>query len=99
MTHIVTCEQLKRLQANDEVTIVDVRFHLQQSHLGKELYDKAHLPGAYFLDIEKDLSGEIEQHGGNHPLPNIDQLRSEEHTSELQSRGHLVCRLLLEIKK
>src|SRR5439155_10138488 len=28
------------------------------------------------------------------PLP-----RSEEHTSELQSRGHLVCRLLLEKKK
>src|SRR5690625_4694337 len=26
-------------------------------------------------------------------------LRSEEHTSELQSRGHLVCRLLLEEKK
>src|SRR5690625_7053837 len=26
------------------------------------------------------------------------QLRSEEHTSELQSRGHLVCRLLLEKK-
>src|SRR5690625_7036173 len=26
----------------------------------------------------------------------IDGLRSEEHTSELQSRGHLVCRLLLE---
>src|SRR6266702_8588781 len=25
--------------------------------------------------------------------------RSEEHTSELQSRGHLVCRLLLEQKK
>src|SRR5207253_5012892 len=29
--------------------------------------------------------------------PNIE--RSEEHTSELQSRGHLVCRLLLEKKK
>src|SRR5690625_6775511 len=31
----------------------------------------------------------------------LDQLeqRSEEHTSELQSRGHLVCRLLLEKKK
>src|SRR5437870_10567729 len=26
-------------------------------------------------------------------------VRSEEHTSELQSRGHLVCRLLLEQKK
>src|SRR5690625_6798052 len=29
----------------------------------------------------------------------FDDYRSEEHTSELQSRGHLVCRLLLEKKK
>src|SRR5439155_8306137 len=29
----------------------------------------------------------------------VDAVRSEEHTSELQSRGHLVCRLLLEKKK
>src|SRR2546422_4974089 len=28
----------------------------------------------------------------------VDQIRSEEHTSELQSRLHLVCRLLLEKK-
>src|SRR6266702_8761567 len=37
------------------------------------------------------------------PLPNwgpgTRTSRSEEHTSELQSRGHLVCRLLLEKKK
>src|SRR5690625_2590503 len=32
-------------------------------------------------------------------IPIIGPLRSEEHTSELQSRGHLVCRLLLEKKK
>src|SRR5690625_6750887 len=31
-------------------------------------------------------------------LEEIDFERSEEHTSELQSRGHLVCRLLLEKK-
>src|SRR2546422_4987114 len=30
---------------------------------------------------------------------NVVELRSEEHTSELQSRLHLVCRLLLEKKK
>src|SRR5437870_8002777 len=29
---------------------------------------------------------------------NQERSRSEEHTSELQSRGHLVCRLLLETK-
>src|SRR3989442_3326411 len=33
------------------------------------------------------------------PPSEIAKLRSEEHTSELQSRPHLVCRLLLEKKK
>src|SRR5206468_7446651 len=37
-----------------------------------------------------DLIAEANRHGG---------LRSEEHTSELQSRSDLVCRLLLEKKK
>src|SRR5690625_5786592 len=32
-------------------------------------------------------------------LMNVPHFRSEEHTSELQSRGHLVCRLLLGKKK
>src|SRR5690625_7090976 len=33
------------------------------------------------------------------PRDEVVAQRSEEHTSELQSRGHLVCRLLLEKKK
>src|SRR2546429_4381940 len=36
---------------------------------------------------------------GDRPLGLGPELRSEEHTSELQSRLHLVCRLLLEKKK
>src|SRR5690625_6982914 len=38
--------------------------------------------------------------GWNHykGIPTTISYRSEEHTSELQSRGHLVCRLLLEKK-
>src|SRR5687768_18175874 len=39
-------------------------------------------------------SGQSEDRGGELP-----PARSEEHTSELQSRLHLVCRLLLEKKK
>src|SRR3989442_10957097 len=34
-----------------------------------------------------------------HAIPAAEMVRSEEHTSELQSRPHLVCRLLLEKKK
>src|SRR5690625_1215324 len=35
----------------------------------------------------------------NERLMQLARTRSEEHTSELQSRGHIVCRLLLEKKK
>src|SRR2546422_8515633 len=38
-----------------------------------------------------------QREGGGHPGGHLP--RSEEHTSELQSRLHLVCRLLLEKKK
>src|SRR5258708_30193120 len=36
---------------------------------------------------------------GGHVMAEDDEDRSEEHTSELQSPDHLVCRLLLEKKK
>src|SRR2546429_884203 len=49
--------------------------------------------------------GRAERGGGHAPRENrpgsvaVRLVRSEEHTSELQSRLHLVCRLLLEKKK
>src|SRR5690625_6009941 len=48
------------------------------------------------MDITKarEKIGMVFQHF--HLFPHLTVLRSEEHTSELQSRGHLVCRLLLE---
>src|SRR5690625_4537206 len=44
------------------------------------------------------ITGSIEllATGSTEPLITANDDRSEEHTSELQSRGHLVCRLLLE---
>src|SRR5207253_11340346 len=44
---------------------------------------------------QRQKSSGTSHRAGRHPT----RLRSEEHTSELQSRGHLVCRLLLEKKK
>src|SRR3712207_7819270 len=37
--------------------------------------------------------------GASNARPGLTTIRSEEHTSELQSRQYLVCRLLLEKKK
>src|SRR5690625_5895646 len=62
--------------------------------------------------LEKRISRKTKEHLG-YRIKNIEEImgvkytkdtanrvvkRSEEHTSELQSRGHLVCRLLLEKK-
>src|SRR3989442_4873087 len=48
-----------------------------------------------------DPMGATREGRGVHPFEYAapETLRSEEHTSELQSRPHLVCRLLLEKKK
>src|SRR5207253_10851655 len=51
-----------------------------------------------FIDLGDELVGyDNVSSFGIHIGPLL--IRSEEHTSELQSRGHLVCRLLLEKKK
>src|SRR5207253_11497924 len=50
--------------------------------------------------IARRLRTNSAQSSGDAGRAHADHLgRSEEHTSELQSRGHLVCRLLLEKKK
>src|SRR2546422_4432518 len=64
---------------------------------------RADAPGAADSELGRDVERERRQvhvpgrhrHVGHRRV----QPRSEEHTSELQSRLHLVCRLLLEKKK
>src|SRR3712207_7202034 len=52
------------------------------------------------LQVRSPTPGHIHPEGRNRPVaPPGPSPRSEEHTSELQSRQYLVCRLLLEKKK
>src|SRR5690625_5992385 len=51
-----------------------------------------------FIAVDQFISFS-EQSFADFVIKTFNKMRSEEHTSELQSRGHLVCRLLLEKKK
>src|SRR5947209_15841642 len=51
----------------------------------------------YGRGLAKQRAGSIS--AGDLDISNAKAMRSEEHTSELQSRQYLVCRLLLEKKK
>src|SRR3712207_8443863 len=64
----------------------DLADYLTKDPNGQKLPGYLAKLGEYFITENNELLSEIDQ-------------RSEEHTSELQSRQYLVCRLLLEKKK
>src|SRR5690625_5524422 len=49
--------------------------------------------GERFIDLHKLMPADAHVFFARVMTTHVDKLRSEEHTSELQSRGHLVCRL------
>ena len=62
-------EQLSR----DDLTIFDCRFDLAQVQWGEAEYSAAHLPGAIYLHLDRDLSSPITTRSGRHPLPDPDR--------------------------
>jgi thiosulfate/3-mercaptopyruvate sulfurtransferase len=50
------------------VVLADVRFYLD-GRSGRDAYAAGHLPGAVFVDLERDLAGAGSAGGGRHPLP------------------------------
>jgi len=69
MNPIVSMEWVRDRLDSNEMVIVDCRFVLGQPQAGRKAYEEEHLPRAFYLDLEKDLSGPIGKHGGRHPLP------------------------------
>jgi thiosulfate/3-mercaptopyruvate sulfurtransferase len=49
--------------------IIDCRFSLADPDEGLRLYEQGHIPGAHYLDLNRDLAGPTGEHGGRHPLP------------------------------
>ncbi len=53
----------------NKVVIVDCRFSLADTDEGQRLYEQGHIEAAYYLHLDRDLSGVKGKHGGRHPLP------------------------------
>jgi len=75
---LVTANWLKQnLDQNSQtqnLVIIDCRFSLADPALGRRQYETNHIPEAYYLDLNQDLSSPVQPHGGRHPLPNPEQL-------------------------
>jgi thiosulfate/3-mercaptopyruvate sulfurtransferase len=66
---IVSCEWLVKELNNPKLAIADCRFLLSDPDWGKQQYLINHIPGAFYLDLNQNLSSPIGKHGGRHPLP------------------------------
>jgi thiosulfate/3-mercaptopyruvate sulfurtransferase len=65
----VSAEWLYEHLDDPQVAIADCRFSLADPQLGKQQYLLHHIPTAYYLDLNQDLSSPVGKHGGRHPLP------------------------------
>lgn len=71
MELFVTPEWLAERLGDASLRVVDCRFLLMDPAAGAKAYEAAHIDGAVYLDLERDLSAEIREDraGGRHPLP------------------------------
>ena len=68
---LVSPKDLAAHLADPEWIVFDVRHDLGNVARGRRDYHAGHIPGAYFLHLDEDLSGEKTGSNGRHPLPDL----------------------------
>jgi len=74
---IIDVKYLARLMNDPDprcpLIIIDCRFSLADPDYGRSQYQQSHLPGAFFADLDKDLSRPPIAGEGRHPLPDANR--------------------------
>jgi thiosulfate/3-mercaptopyruvate sulfurtransferase len=68
-TTIVSAQELRGRLNDPDWVVFDCRFSLADTSQGERLYREAHLPGARYAHLDRDLSGPVGPRDGRHPLP------------------------------
>src|SRR5260221_11891542 len=66
---LIDVDALRELLGNPRLAVVDCRFDLVNPEAGRQAYLRAHIPGARYADLNRDLSAPVGPHTGRHPLP------------------------------
>lgn len=70
MSPLITANQLEEIiNSGEDVLVCDCRFDLVDPLAGKKAYEEGHIPGAIYVNLDHDLSGEKTGQNGRHPLP------------------------------
>ena len=68
---LVSTQELADHLDDPSWVVFDTRHDLAKHDEGRHTYAEGHVPGAYYLDLEDDLSGPKTGANGRHPLPDL----------------------------
>lgn len=68
---LISTDDLARRLSDPALVVVDCRHNLSDVAAGERAYRASHLPGARFMHMDRDLSGERTGRNGRHPLPEV----------------------------
>ncbi len=68
---LVSCELLAAHLDDPDWRVFDCRHQLAAKDYGENAYAAGHIPGAFFLHLDRDLSGVQNGSNGRHPLPDV----------------------------
>src|SRR6266567_3746193 len=91
LTALVSTEILARQLSDPDWVVFDCRHDLADPARGRAEYEKSHIPGARFLDLDQDLSAPKTGTSGRHPLPDPDALMEELGRAGVDSRKQVVA--------
>ncbi len=91
MTSIISKQWLLARLYETDLVIVDCRFVMEQPEAGRITYEGEHIPGAIYLDLETDLSSPIAEHGGRHPLPDMESFRKTLERAGINNESRIVA--------
>ena len=71
---LISAESLSENHKRNDWIVIDCRYDLGAKLAGHQSYQKAHISGAIYADVHKDLSGIPLTDHGRHPLPSAENL-------------------------
>jgi thiosulfate/3-mercaptopyruvate sulfurtransferase len=90
-TTLIDTNTLTEHLSREDLTLIDCRFDLGNAQWGATEYAAAHLPGAYYLHLDRDLSSPITASSGRHPLPDPVRLAARLSELGLGTGGQLIA--------
>ena len=70
-TTLVSAEELAAALGREDLAIFDTRHSLAEPEAGEAAYDAAHVPGAFYAHLDRELSDHRKAHAGRHPWPEL----------------------------